>query len=121
MHHLKDHCRAIGPMHANLRHIRVCVRAYCYPVCAAAAGRFFVGLPQFITLALSHCCFSHRIYITHLHGDHCFGLGAALALLDGAKARRQQDPARRRHHIYGPPGLAVSGRSAAWRAEGVPG
>ncbi len=63
------------------------------------------------------CCWrgSPRIYITHLHGDHCFGLGAALALLDGAKARKQQDPARRRHHIYGPPGLAVRrGRGLAY-------
>eukprot|EP00198_Chlamydomonas_reinhardtii_P011249 XP_001700586.1 RNase Z-like protein [Chlamydomonas reinhardtii] len=41
-----------------------------------------------------------------MHGDHCFGLGAALALLDGAKVARQADPARRRHHVYGPPGLA---------------
>ncbi|KAG2452691.1 hypothetical protein HYH02_002923 [Chlamydomonas schloesseri] len=46
------------------------------------------------------------IFITHMHGDHCFGLGAALALLDGAKAAHQPDPARRRHHVYGPPGLA---------------
>ncbi|KAG2427852.1 hypothetical protein HXX76_012173 [Chlamydomonas incerta] len=46
------------------------------------------------------------IFVTHMHGDHCFGLGATLALLDGAKAARQADPSRRRHHVYGPPGLA---------------
>ncbi|PNH04946.1 Ribonuclease Z [Tetrabaena socialis] len=47
------------------------------------------------------------IFITHMHGDHCFGLGAALTLLDEAKAAAQTDPARRRHHVYGPPGLAA--------------
>ncbi|KXZ49870.1 hypothetical protein GPECTOR_19g321 [Gonium pectorale] len=41
-----------------------------------------------------------------MHGDHCFGLGAALALLDEAKAASQTDPARQRNHVYGPPGLA---------------
>ncbi|GLC39336.1 hypothetical protein PLESTB_000895900 [Pleodorina starrii] len=46
------------------------------------------------------------IFITHLHGDHCFGLPAALGLLDEVKAAGQADPARRRHHVYGPPGLA---------------
>ncbi|GLI59098.1 hypothetical protein VaNZ11_000927 [Volvox africanus] len=46
------------------------------------------------------------IFITHLHGDHCFGVAAALAVLDRAKAAGQPDPARRRHHLYGPPGLA---------------
>ncbi|GIL84558.1 hypothetical protein Vretimale_14606 [Volvox reticuliferus] len=46
------------------------------------------------------------IFITHLHGDHCFGVAAALAVLDRAKAAGQSDPARRRHHLYGPPGLS---------------
>lgn len=57
---------------------------------------------------LSRVALLRSIFITHMHGDHCFGLGAALALLDGAKVARQADPARRRHHVYGPPGLAVS-------------
>ena len=64
------------------------------------------------------------IFITHLHGDHCFGLSSVVALIDGAKAARLQDidPERRRTYVYGPPGIAVRPCSCLHRptwAEGV--
>ncbi|MEW5297171.1 MAG: hypothetical protein WDW36_000396 [Sanguina aurantia] len=46
-----------------------------------------------------------RIFITHLHGDHCFGLGSAVLLIDVAKSKRG-DPNRMQTHVYGPPGVA---------------
>jgi hypothetical protein len=44
------------------------------------------------------------IFITHLHGDHCFGIGGMLLALDAAK-RHLPTPEQRATHIYGPPGL----------------
>ncbi|MEW5314496.1 MAG: hypothetical protein WDW38_005991 [Sanguina aurantia] len=46
-----------------------------------------------------------RIFITHLHGDHCFGLGSAVLLIDVAKSKRG-DPNRMQTHVYGPLGVA---------------
>ena len=67
------------------------------------------------------------IFVTHLHGDHCFGLPTTLMMIDSAKAERwevsaaaatsgtQPDggpsssagkcPSRPTTYVYGPPGL----------------
>jgi ribonuclease BN (tRNA processing enzyme) len=45
-----------------------------------------------------------RIFITHMHGDHCFGLAQMLAALDGAKRRGTTPPEAQSNHVYGPPG-----------------
>lgn len=47
------------------------------------------------------CC---RIFLTHFHGDHCFGLGGILELVAASKAHLK-DAAKRRLHVVGPPGL----------------
>jgi ribonuclease BN (tRNA processing enzyme) len=52
-----------------------------------------------------------RIFITHLHGDHCFGLATALQLIDDAKSSAWAKKSSGRLHpimetqVYGPPGL----------------
>lgn len=60
-----------------------------------------------LTLFTYHSNLLRRIFITHLHGDHCFGLGSAVLLIDVAKSKRG-DPNRMQTHVYGPPGVAVS-------------
>jgi ribonuclease Z len=51
----------------------------------------------------------HRIFITHMHGDHCFGLGGMLCTVANAK-RLADDPGP--IHVYGPPGLQEYVRTA---------
>lgn len=57
------------------------------------------------------------IFITHLHGDHCFGLGNAIVLLSEAR-QRLPEAAARQLHIYGPPGLAEYLRAVLMLAGG---
>lgn len=45
-----------------------------------------------------------RIFVTHLHGDHCFGLAQMLAALDSAKRKGSTPPEAQRNYVYGPPG-----------------
>ncbi len=46
------------------------------------------------------------IFITHLHGDHCFGLATTLQFIDHAKAASLDLAAPLPvTHVYGPPGL----------------
>lgn len=51
------------------------------------------------------------IYITHLHGDHCFGIGATIQSIDTAKRQHQEadrnsDSGPSVTHVWGPPGTA---------------
>lgn len=51
--------------------------------------------------------FVKAIFITHLHGDHCFGLASMVAAITERRRRRAEegkdgDGLR----VYGPPGLA---------------
>ncbi|KAG2492115.1 hypothetical protein HYH03_009606 [Edaphochlamys debaryana] len=62
--------------------------------CGEGSHRQLLALPG-LDLAQVDC-----IFVTHLHGDHCFGLGAALQLLDGHK------PEGALHRVCGPPGVA---------------
>lgn len=60
-----------------------------------------------LTHDASHGCLAlqvEAIFITHLHGDHCFGVGGMLLALDAAK-HHLPTPEQRATHIYGPPGL----------------
>ncbi|KAK9791150.1 hypothetical protein WJX73_003775 [Symbiochloris irregularis] len=47
----------------------------------------------------------NRIFITHLHGDHCFGLVGVLSAISAGRVESglasQQEPL----HVFGPPGL----------------
>ena len=43
-----------------------------------------------------------RIFITHLHGDHCFGIPGVLAAISAARAK--QRTASEPLHMFGPPG-----------------
>lgn len=45
-----------------------------------------------------------RVLVTHLHGDHCFGLPGMLTLAD--EARRGTAHEGRPIHVVGPPGVA---------------
>ena len=45
-----------------------------------------------------------RIFITHLHGDHCFGLPGLLTLID--QRRQGSDMAGEPVYVVGPPGVA---------------
>jgi ribonuclease Z len=44
------------------------------------------------------------IFITHFHGDHCFGLGGVLMALSAAK-EQQSEPSDKCIRLHGPPGL----------------
>lgn len=45
-----------------------------------------------------------RIFITHLHGDHCFGLPGLLSLINQMRLFHNRGEML---HVYGPPGLGV--------------
>ena len=53
-----------------------------------------------------------RLFITHMHGDHCFGIPGVLRAIDAARmacgAAGPSDPV----HIYGPPGARSLSRSS---------
>jgi len=53
-----------------------------------------------------------RLFITHMHGDHCFGIPGVLRAIDAARAARgaagPSDPV----HIYGPPGAPLQSCSS---------
>jgi ribonuclease Z len=98
----------------------ICGRAQATP---AAWPPLSSGAAALLLAADKHAPPSPRsIFITHLHGDHCFGLPAVLALLDAVKDRHVSEPRRRRHNVVGPPGLAVRGapRAGATQPRGCP-
>ena len=49
-----------------------------------------------------------RLFITHMHGDHCFGISGVLRAIDAALRARGPEGAARPDpvYIYGPPGVA---------------
>ena len=57
---------------------------------------------QLRTAKISPAHVSH-IFITHLHGDHCFGIAGALSAI--MNARRGTDREKEPVYIYGPPEL----------------
>lgn len=65
--------------------------------------RLFIVAPTRLTHPLVH-----RVFITHMHGDHCFGLLGVIRAVAGARAvslhsskAQQPEPLR----IFGPPGI----------------
>ena len=59
------------------------------------------------TVFLKQLMLSFSIFVTHLHGDHCFGLGSMLVMLGNVKCQSLSRPGAERLHVYGPPGLAI--------------
>ena len=72
-----------------------------------------LGLTRNISESVVSCCrqpvewLTLRLFITHMHGDHCFGITGVLRAIHAALRAGSPEGAARPDpvYIYGPPGV----------------